>query len=56
MPGMSCGFDRDFGRRTAAWTAHYQRKGCSSTKAQAVAWKKCRKGFTWPPKGDEIGV
>ena len=36
--------------RIAAWTAHYAAKGCSSTKALEVAYRKVSHSITWPPK------
>lgn len=35
--------------RAAAWIAHYMAKGCTSTKAYDVAWRKVRSSRTWPP-------
>lgn len=32
-----------------AWTAHYRAKGCSSTKARDVAYRKVQRKSTWPP-------
>ena len=36
--------------RIAAWKAHYMRKGCTDTKADLVAHRKCCRSNTWPPK------
>ena len=36
--------------RIAAWTAHYAAKGCNSTKARDVAYRKVRTSHTWPLK------
>lgn len=49
MPIFSSGYDPTAGRRLAAWTAHYMAKGCYRAKAQAVAWKKVCRSWTWPP-------
>lgn len=35
--------------RIKAWTLHYMAKGCSNTKANAVAYRKVRRSRTWPP-------
>lgn len=34
--------------RIAAWTAHYERKGCHPVKARSVALAKVRRSRTWP--------
>lgn len=37
-------------RREKAWSAHYQAKGCNSTKAEWLAREKVNRKSTWPPK------
>jgi hypothetical protein len=44
-------YDRTFGELVAAWTAHYRAKGCTLTKARDVAWRRCQRKRTWPPRG-----
>lgn len=36
----------------AAWTAHYERKGCHPVKAKRVANERVRTKRTWPPTHD----
>lgn len=43
------GYGREEGKRRRAWAAHYMAKGCSSTKADSVAWRKVQHSRTWPP-------
>ena len=49
MPGDPFTYEyRNDSKRLAAWRAHYMAKGCSSTKADAVAHRKVRRSRTWP--------
>ena len=41
---------RNESSRTAAWRAHYMRKGCAESKAHDVARRKVERSNTWPPK------
>lgn len=50
MPNYSFGYyDVSRGRRSTAWAAHYEAKGCSAWKARELAWKKTTRKNTWPP-------
>lgn len=47
MPQQFAKIDREWGKRCAAWEAHYRAKGCCSIKAAACARRKRFTG-TWP--------
>lgn len=50
MPGVGdMGYGENLSPLIDAWTAHYERKGCSRRKAQTLASARAWKGKrTWP--------
>lgn len=46
--GFDCEY-RNESPRIRAWEAHYMAKGCSATKAAAIARNKVEQSHTWPP-------
>jgi hypothetical protein len=50
MGGLGdCYAYRNESPRIAAWEAHYAAKGCSDTKAAAVARRRVSRKGGWPP-------